>query len=202
MDNADKSIPSSLERPKHIAKLLSLANFGKEYCDNNLAECYKYPINSNNTALATRPLDRTGQNRYPLRTVSSNQILVIWGLDYYNEIAWAYPLHYGYSESELDVLYPTSPSGGDWDNHTELKFSVNASFHDNVKPGTNNMNLWVVFQASNPIKNTGSYSIINGWKGGSQGRHISPNKTYTLESKECGTWTKKIPNYSSFGYGI
>ena len=26
--------PSSfLERPKHIAKLLSLANFGKEYCD-------------------------------------------------------------------------------------------------------------------------------------------------------------------------
>ena len=53
------------------------------------------------------------------------------------------------------------------------------------------MNLWVVFQASNPIKNTGSYSIINGWKGGSQGRHISPNKTYTLESKECGTWTKK-----------
>tara|TARA_X000000368_G_C23057140_1_gene724530 strand:- start:2248 stop:3870 length:1623 start_codon:yes stop_codon:yes gene_type:complete len=191
-----------LKRPQHIAKLLSLANFGKKYCDEGLAKCFRYPINSDETASNTYPLDVTGQKRYPLLTDPSNIIIVLWGLDFYNEIAWGYPLMYGYSDLSLNELYPTEPSGGNWDNHPELKFSVNASFDDNVKPGVNDMNVWIVFQSSSPIQLDGSYSIKNGWIAGSQGIHISTLQNLTLQEKECGVWTKKIPDKTTYGYGV
>ena len=191
-----------LKRPQHIAKLLSQANFGKRYCDEELAECYRYPINSDAISGSTYPLDQTGQKRYPLLTDPSNIIIVIWGLDFYNEIAWGYPLMYGYSDSSLNELYPMEPSGGNWDNHPELKFSVNASFHNNVKPGINDMNIWVVFQSSSPIQSGGSFSTKNGWIAGSQGMHISNLQNLTLQEKECGVWTKKIPDETTYGYGV